>query len=62
MNTTTKYYIGPYLSCFFAVYSRRFGDICCLTDYPMTKKEAEKKMVELNKDPYKYFKGVGLDY
>jgi hypothetical protein len=43
-----KYFIGPYLSCFYTVFGRDSNRIWVVYDKAMTKEEAEKALKELN--------------
>ena len=56
-----RYYIGPYLSCFFAIYSSKNEKICRLTGI-LSESEAHIKLKRFNMNPYKFFKGVGKVY
>jgi len=57
-----KYYIGPYYSCFYAIYAHQNNVICRITGLIGNLEEAEIKLEKINNDPWKEFLGVKRVY
>ena len=55
------YYIGPCMSCFFAVYASLNGEIQRITQ-AMTDSEAKQQLQKINDNPWKLWKGVRKVY
>ena len=57
-----KYYISPYLSCFYAIYAHKNNVTCRITGLIGNLEEAEIELEKINNNPWKEFLGVKRVY
>jgi len=57
-----KYYIGPYLSCFYAIYASQYDRICRITELIDNLVNAEIELEKINNNKWKPFLGVKKVY